>query len=27
VVTRALGRGPLVPVNDPGLAASLHYHS
>jgi hypothetical protein len=26
-VTRGLGRRPLVPVNDPGLAASLHYHS
>ena len=27
VVTHALNRSPIVPVGDPGLAESLHYHS
>ena len=26
VIFRALGRAPLVPVRDPYLAESLHYH-
>ena len=26
VIFRALGRAPLVPVGDPYLAESLHYH-